>query len=107
MVDVAGSEKALTDGDPQTAWNEQRPGVGQGELVVMNAPAEVPIPRLSITVAPPQAPANGAAPRTFYLVTDDTTFAVTMPTDAWLHPGDAYDIPLPEPIRTRTISSAP
>ncbi|HTB76539.1 MAG TPA: hypothetical protein VK762_25005, partial [Polyangiaceae bacterium] len=35
----------LTDGDPQTVWREQRPGIGQGEFVVMAAPKGVPITR--------------------------------------------------------------
>jgi hypothetical protein len=39
---VPGSRGAeLTDGDARTAWTEKRPGIGQGEFVVMAAPAEL------------------------------------------------------------------
>jgi hypothetical protein len=46
----------LTDGDPQTVWRERRPGIGQGEFVVMAAPKGVPITRMQITVSPPALP---------------------------------------------------
>jgi hypothetical protein len=46
----------LTDGDPQTVWRERRPGIGQGEFVVMAAPKGVPITRMQITVSPPPVP---------------------------------------------------
>jgi HEAT repeat protein len=98
----------LTDGDPATAWSEDRPGAGQGEFVTMSAPEEVPIQRLSVVVAPPGqgAPAlPGAAPKTFFLVTDREVFSVTMPEDAWMHAGHAYDVMFaPEPLRTSCLS---
>jgi HEAT repeats len=102
-----GRAAAIADGDPSTAWSEARPGTGVGELVVLRAPAEVPISRLALTIAP-GAPAalraEGAAPKTLFLVTDAKTFAVTMPEDAWQHPGFAYDVPLPEPVRASCIT---
>jgi len=94
-----GVARALTDGDPSTAWSEARPGRGQGEFVLMRTPFDVPI-----TVAPTQPKADGAAPERFYLATGAGTFVVTMPEDAWSHPGEAYDIPLPEPIQTSCVS---
>ncbi|MDB4997211.1 MAG: repeat protein [Myxococcaceae bacterium] len=102
-----GRAAAIADGDPTTAWSEARPGAGGGELVVLRAPAEVPIARLAITIAP--APptalrAEGAAPKTLFLVTDAKTFAITMPEDAWQHPGFAYDVPLPEPVRASCMT---
>jgi hypothetical protein len=51
VPDSRGAE--LTDGDPQTVWRERRPGIGQGEFVVMAAPKGVPITRLQIVVSPP------------------------------------------------------
>ncbi len=99
-----GVAKALTDGDPETLWTEKRPGLGQGEFVTMDAPPDVPITRLAVTIAPAEPSDEGAAPQTFYLVAKDRTFAVTLPEDAWTHPGEAYDVPLPEPITTACLS---
>ncbi len=103
---VPGSRGAeLTDGDPNTAWSEKRPGAGQGEFVVMAAPNDVPIARMKVVVAPPDAvPASGAAPQTFYLVTDTQTFEVTMPEDAWRKPGESYEITFPKPIDTSCVA---
>ena len=95
---------ALTDGDASTAWSEGRPGRGQGEFVLMRAPFDVPIERFSITIAPTTPKPEGAAPSRFFLATGASTFVVTMPDDAWSHPGDAYDIPLPEPIQTSCVA---
>jgi hypothetical protein len=113
-----GSFKALTDGNPTTTWAEARPGVGQGEFVEMSAPEEVPITRLSVVLAPPAptgapaAPPTGTdgasaaavAPRSFFLVTAKQTFAVTLPEDGRMHPGSAYDIALPEQVRTSCLA---
>ena len=106
---------AVTDGNPDTAWSEQRPGAGQGEFVLMRAPAEVPLTKLAIVVAPPKTGAAaatstgastsmGAAPKSFFLVTDTQTLAVTMPEDAWMHPGAAYEIALAEPLRAACLT---
>ncbi len=101
---AVGAPSAMTDGDATTAWSEGRPGDGHGEFVTMRAAAEVPIARLAITPAPTTLPPHGAAPRTFYLVTDTRTIAVTLPEDAWMHPGASYDVPLVEPIRASCVS---
>lgn len=100
-----GKPGNLTDGDPTTAWSEARSGTGLGEFVVMRAAADVPIHRFQITVAPPGAnPTSGAAPKSLFLVTDAETYAVTLPEDGWLSPGAAYDVPLPEPIKTGCVA---
>ncbi|HXN32562.1 MAG TPA: hypothetical protein VN894_11890, partial [Polyangiaceae bacterium] len=103
---VPGSRGAeLTDGDAHTAWVEKRPGVGQGEFVVMAAPNDVPIAKIQVIVAPPGAPpTSGSAPQTFYLATSAQTFEVTMPEDAWLKPGESYEIAFPKPIETSCIA---
>lgn len=102
---VPGSRGAeLTDGDVGTAWSEKRPGIGQGEFVVMAAPRDVPIARMQIVVAPPQPDDDGAAPKSLYVVTSSRTFEVTMPGDAWLKPGEAYEIRFPEPIEASCVS---
>jgi hypothetical protein len=104
---VPGSRGAeLTDGDPDTVWSERRPHIGQGEFVVMAAPTDVPIARMQLVVSPSRAYASqaGAAPKTFYLVTESETFEVTLPGDAWLKPGEAYEITFPQPITTSCVA---
>ena len=99
-----GAPSALTDGDPASTWSEGRPSDGHGEFVVMRTTTEVPMTRLAIAIAPPRPSAHGAAPRTFFLVTEDRTISVTLPEDAWMHPGAAYDLPLVEPIRASCLA---
>jgi HEAT repeats len=103
----------LTDGDPQTVWRELRPGIGQGEFVVMAAPKGVPIPRVQITVSPPvlsptspnpAASASAAAPRTLYLVTTVGAFEVTLPTDGAAKPGATYEVVFPKPLETSCMT---
>jgi hypothetical protein len=117
VPDSRGAE--LTDGDATTAWSEDRPGMGQGEFVVMAAPRDVPIARMQIVVAPP-APDNGdageksdkgdrsdregASPKSLYLVTGGAAFVVTIPNDAWVKPGEAYEISFPKPIEASCLS---
>ena len=100
----AAGSGSLTDGKLDTAWSEQRPGDGHGEFATMRAPSELPIQSLVVTIAPRQPKAEGAAPRTFFVATDDRLFQVTMPEDAWTKPEQAYDIPLPEPVRTTCVA---
>jgi HEAT repeat protein len=94
----------LTDGDPSTVWTEQRPGMGQGEFVAMQAPHDVPISRMQIVVAPPTPAPTGAAPKSFYLVTGTDTFEVTLPRDTWQQPGEAYEIRFPRPIEASCLT---
>lgn len=103
----APNAAALTDGKPDTGWSEERSGDGHGEFATMRAPSEVPIHALAITIAPapPSSPkASGAAPRTFFVATDDKLFHVTMPEDAWAKPGQTYDVPLPQPVKTTCVA---
>ncbi|HVJ89386.1 MAG TPA: hypothetical protein VM580_06245, partial [Labilithrix sp.] len=100
---VAGAQ-ALTDGKLDTTWSEKRPGDGHGEFATMRAPSELPIHALVLTVAPSAPKADGAAPRTLFVATDQKLVHVTMPEDAWLKPGKSYEIALPEPVRTTCIA---
>jgi len=99
-----GGGGALTDGDITTVWSETRPGHGQGEFVVMRTPFDVPIDRFALTVAPPRPAADGAAPETLFLATNSATFEVTVPEDAWSRPGEAYEVTLPQPVRTSCVA---
>ena len=102
VPDSLGGE--VTDGDPATAWREQRPGIGQGEFVVASAPKGVPIARLQIVPAPPPPGASGcAAPRTLDVVTASRTIEVTLPVDACAKPGTRFDVALPEPIDAECV----
>jgi hypothetical protein len=107
---VAGSRGAeLTDGDASTVWRERRPGVGQGEFVVMSAPKAVPITRVDVTVAPPETPgsarnANAAAPRTFYLLTTTGVIEVALPSDGGAKPGATYEVVFPTPVETSCLA---
>ncbi len=94
----SGDAARVSDGDLTTAWREERPSDGRGEFVVMRAPPEVAIERLFV-VPSPSARSPFAAPRTFFLLAGGATFRVTLPEDAAMHPGDHYEIPLPEPAR--------
>jgi HEAT repeat protein len=96
---------AMTDGDTSTVWSEGAPGgSGRGQFVVFGAPSEIPISKLAITFAPPKPDANGAAPKRFFLATRDKLFTVNVPEDAWKQPGRAYDIALPEPVKSSCMA---
>ena len=95
---------ALTDGDTTTAWTEQRPGAGQGEFVVMSAPKEVPLARVQIAFKPTDGAPSGAAPRTFYLVTNAATFRVVLPNDGWSKPGRTFEVTFPEPVEASCLA---
>jgi hypothetical protein len=95
---------ALTDGDPATAWSENRPGDGRGEFVTMSAASEVGIEGFEITVRPSKEVVGGAAPKRAYLATDDRLFEVTFPEDAWQKPVARWDVALPAPVRTSCVA---
>ena len=96
---------AMTDSDVSTVWTEGSPGTaGRGQFVVFGAPSEVPISKLAITIAPPKPDEHGAAPKRFFLATRDKLFTVNLPEDAWTHPGRAYDIALPEPVKSSCMA---
>ena len=108
LVATGGSSPnapALTDGKTDTVWSEARTaGDGHGEFATMRAPSDLPVHALVVTIAPSKPKPEGAAPRTFFVATDQRLFLVTMPEDAWQKPGQAYDIPLPEPVRTTCVA---
>lgn len=102
---AVGNPSALTDGDPESYWSENRGGDGRGELVVMSAPRELPITGFELLVRPPTANiAAGAAPREVFLATEGELFHVTLPEDAWKHPGARYRVDLPKGVRTDCVA---
>ena len=108
LVATGGSSPnapALTDGKIDTVWSEARTaGDGHGEFATMRAPLDLPIHSLVVTIAPSKPKPEGAAPRTFFVATDEKMFLVTMPEDAWTKPAQAYDVPFPEPVRTSCVA---
>jgi HEAT repeat protein len=100
-----GTPSALTDGDPETFWSENRGGDGSGEFLRMNAPEQVGITSLSFVVRPPtkEVP-KGAGPRKLWLATADALFAVAFADDPWAHAGTSYDVKLPAPLKTRCLA---
>jgi HEAT repeat protein len=102
---AVGSPGALTDGNPETTWAENRGGDGRGEFVVMDAPSELPLTGFVVTIRPPHAtPEHAVAPEQFWIATDHHLFLVTMPEDAWQHPGARYLVALSHPVRTGCVA---
>ena len=95
-----GSPGALTDGNPETTWAENRGGAGRGEFVLLNAPPELPISALDLRVRPATTQVEaGVAPREFWLAGNHDLLHVTMPEDAWKFPGAEYRVTLDPPLQ--------
>jgi len=92
---AVGSPGALTDGNPETTWAENRGGAGRGEFVLLNVPPELPISGLDLAIRPATAKVEaGVAPRVFWLASNRGLVEVTMPEDAWKFPGAHYSVKL-------------
>ncbi|HYP78268.1 MAG TPA: HEAT repeat domain-containing protein [Polyangiaceae bacterium] len=97
---AVGSPSALTDGNPETTWAENRGGAGRGEFVLLNAPPELPISGLDLLIRPATAKVEaGVAPRVFWLASNRGLVEVTMPEDAWKFPGAHYSVKLEPPLQ--------
>ena len=102
-----GNPSALTDGDPETTWAENRGGSGKGEFVVMNAPGELPLDGLEFTLRPARAiPEHGAAPSELWIATSKDLFKVDFPEDGWAHPGARYGVRFPAPVTSDCVAIA-
>lgn len=102
---ATGDPKALTDGDPDTAWSENRGGDGRGELVMMAAPHELPLTGFEFVVRPAgKELVDGASPRSFFLATDKQLYRVEIAKDAWLSPGARYQVTLPASVQTGCVA---
>jgi HEAT repeat protein len=97
---AVGSPGALTDGNPETTWAENRGGAGRGEFVLMNVPPELPISALDLLIRPATAKLeDGVAPRAFWLASNHDLIEVAMPEDAWKFPGAHYIVKLDPPLQ--------
>ncbi len=96
--------EAIADGDVTTTWSEGAAGIGRGQFVVFGTPSEVAISKLAITIAPQTPSPTGASPKRFFLATKDQLFSIEIPEDAWAHPARAYDIALPEPVKSSCLA---
>jgi HEAT repeat protein len=97
---AVGSPGALTDGNPETTWAENRGGAGRGEFILLHAPPELPISAVDLLIRPPTAKVeSGVAPRVFWLASNRGLVEVTMPEDAWKFPGARYDVKLNPPFQ--------
>jgi HEAT repeat protein len=104
---AVGNPAALTDGNPETTWAENRGGSGKGEFVVMNAPPELPMVGVEFGVRPEKtAPARGVAPKELWVVTSKRAFLVTLPEDAWKQPGARYVAHFPAPVKDDCLAIA-
>ncbi len=102
---AVGAPAALTDGDPETTWAENRGSDGRGEFVLMNAPDDLSITGLDVMIRPPKStPENGVAPHDFWIATNKRLIHVTMPEDAWQHAGARYRVTLDKPLRTDCVA---
>jgi hypothetical protein len=96
---AVGLPGSLTDGDPDTSWAENTSGAGKGEFVLLSAPSTLPIVGVELTIRGPHAaPPHGVAPREFWLASTHDLVKVTMPEDAWQHPGESYSVALEPPF---------
>ena len=102
---AVGSPGALTDGNPETTWAENRGGAGRGEFVLLNSPPELPISGLDLVVRPQAARVeNGVAPREFWLAANHELISVTLPEDAWKFPGAHYSVKLDPPLQSDCLA---
>jgi HEAT repeat protein len=100
-----GKFDALTDGNPETTWSEDRGGDGKGEFVVLRSPPETPITGLEITVRPKQANVvGGAAPERFFVAGPRDVIKINMPEDAWKQPGARYRVTLEPALQSDCLA---
>jgi HEAT repeat protein len=102
---AVGWPSALTDGDPDTTWAENRGGAGRGEFIVMRALSDVPISAFDLLVRPPHKNfQNGVGPEVFWLITTHDVFKVRFTNDPWKTPGIHYRIGLTHPVVTDCVA---
>ncbi|MBN2197289.1 MAG: HEAT repeat domain-containing protein [Polyangiaceae bacterium] len=100
-----GDPRALSDGDPETAWAENRTGPGRGEFAVLHAPPTIPLTGLEIVSRPPSTsrPA-GSGPKVLWVATERQLFEVTFAEDPFAEAGSRYEVEFPEPVTTDCVA---
>lgn len=100
-----GDPAALSDGNPETTWAENKTGAGRGEFVLFNARADMPLDGIEFTVRPPKAsPPSAVAPRELFVATTKALFSVTLPEDGWATPGSRYAVRFPTRVQDDCIA---
>jgi hypothetical protein len=86
-----------TDGDNETIWAENAPGVGAGEFLTMSSSSDVGMTGVRFAIRPEKAAwGDEVAPKSFFLAVGDRLFRVVMPEDAGHAAGASYEVTLPE-----------
>lgn len=93
----------LTDGDPRTVWRA-KPREGGPSFILMAAPKEVPIARIQFAVSSPDPVSAGPAPKTFYLVTGERSYRVSLTGSKARDAGEVFEIAFPDPVETSCLA---
>ena len=102
---AVGWPSALTDGDPESTWAENRGGAGRGEFVVMRALSDVPINAFDLLVRPAHKTVpNAVGAEIIWLVTTHDVYKVRFAEDPWKFPGMHWRISLGHPIVTDCVA---
>lgn len=102
---AVGWPSALTDGDPETTWAENRGGAGRGEFIVMRALSDVPISAFDLLVRPPHKNfQNAVGAEVVWLITTHDVFKVRFTIDPWKTPGTHYRLGLAHPVVTDCVA---
>ena len=102
---AVGWPSALTDGDPETTWAENRGGAGRGEFVVLRALSDVPINAFDLVVRPPhRIIPNAVGAEILWVITTHETYKVRFAEDPWKYPGTHWTIALSYPILTDCVA---
>ncbi|HEY5957239.1 MAG TPA: HEAT repeat domain-containing protein, partial [Polyangiaceae bacterium] len=100
-----GWPAALTDGDVETTWAENRGGAGRGEFVAFRVPSDVPLQSVEFVVRPAKREIkNGVGPEKLWLVSDKLVYSINFPSDPWKAPGVTWKVALPSPLQTNCIA---
>jgi HEAT repeat protein len=104
---AVGNPAALSDGNLESTWAENRGGSGRGEFVVFRAPSGVPLHGVELAVRPPAAQvAKGIAPRELWVATAKSLYLVTLPDDGFREPGTRYSVRFPESVQDDCVAIA-
>lgn len=104
---AVGDPAALSDGNLETTWSENRGGSGRGEFVVFRAPSGVPLHGVELAVRPATAQVEkGVAPRELWVATTKSLYFVTLPDDGFREPGTRYTVRFPESVQDDCVAIA-